>query len=97
MNHINPTHFERIPPLVDGEQGLVNAVIETPRDTRLKFAFEHEFGFWQRPEEQRASNSRVSKIGPAGCRRARDGRLLPAFRFIGLARRVLRFSSAIRM
>jgi inorganic pyrophosphatase len=47
MNHVNPTHFERIPPLVDGEQGLVNAIIETPRDTRLKFAFEHEFGIFK--------------------------------------------------
>ena len=47
MKQINPTHFERIPALVDGDKNVVNAIIETPRDTRLKFAFEPEFGIFR--------------------------------------------------
>jgi len=42
---VNPTHFEHIPSLVKGSGGdLVHAIIETPRNTRVKYAFEPDFG-----------------------------------------------------
>jgi inorganic pyrophosphatase len=47
-NNINPTRFDHIPSLVKGSSGdLVHAIIETPRNTRLKYAFEPDFGVFR--------------------------------------------------
>jgi len=47
--HINATHFEKIPAFAKAKNGekLVHAIIETPRDTRYKFAFDPEFGIFK--------------------------------------------------
>ncbi len=53
MSAIHPTHFERIPTFVEGKAGaakLVHAVVETPRDTRHKYAFEPKFGAFKLKE-----------------------------------------------
>lgn len=51
MTKINATHFERIPPFVAEKPGdVVHAVIETPRNTRLKYAFEPGFGIFKLKE-----------------------------------------------
>lgn len=48
MKSINPTHFERVPTFSsNGDERFLHAVIETPRNTRLKFAFEPEFGLFK--------------------------------------------------
>jgi inorganic pyrophosphatase len=44
---INPTHFENIPAFPKDGGDVVHAIIETPRDTRLKYAFEPKFGVFQ--------------------------------------------------
>lgn len=44
---INPTHFENIPPFDEDEKDVVNAIIETPRNQRQKFAFVSKFGLFQ--------------------------------------------------
>jgi len=50
MPEVNPTHFENIPAFSeqkdDGER-LVNAIIETPRDTSVKYAFEPKYGVFK--------------------------------------------------
>ena len=43
---INPTHFENIPVFAEHEKYVVNAVIETPRNQRHKYAFVAEFGLF---------------------------------------------------
>lgn len=50
MKQINPTNFEAIPAFAnDGKNGdrHVHAVIETPRDTRHKYAFEPKLGLFK--------------------------------------------------
>lgn len=49
MRKINPSHFENIPtfPNADEHKYLINAVIETARDTRHKFAFDPEYGIFK--------------------------------------------------
>ena len=50
MKRINPTNFEAIPAFAsNGKNGrrYVNAVIETPRDTRHKYAFEPKLGLFK--------------------------------------------------
>lgn len=47
MRGIDPTHLERIPAFVgksDNGDCLVHAIVETPRDTSYKFAFEPQYG-----------------------------------------------------
>ncbi|MBV8354977.1 MAG: inorganic diphosphatase [Candidatus Eremiobacteraeota bacterium] len=49
---INPTHFENIPAYADsagshGKERLVNAVIESPRDTRHKYAYVPKLGIFR--------------------------------------------------
>ena len=45
MKAIDPTHFERIPPFAtEDDDRYVHAIVETPRDTPYKFAFEPRFG-----------------------------------------------------
>jgi len=41
---INPTNYDAIPTYADAGQTLVHAVIETPAQTRHKYAFEPKFG-----------------------------------------------------
>lgn len=50
MKPINPTNFEAIPAFADGAKNgkrRVHAVIETPRDTRHKYAFEPKLGLFK--------------------------------------------------
>ena len=48
MVNVNATHLEKIPTFVSKEkEDVVHAVIETPRDTRLKYAFEPDFGVFK--------------------------------------------------
>ena len=50
MKRINPTNFEAIPAFTgNGKNGRqrVHAVIETPRDTRHKYAFEPKLGLFK--------------------------------------------------
>lgn len=50
MKQINPTNFEAIPAFPDGAKNgvrRVHAVIETPRDTRHKYAFEPKLGLFK--------------------------------------------------
>jgi hypothetical protein len=45
MKRINPANFEAIPAFAEGNgRRRVHAVIETPRDTRHKYAFEPKLG-----------------------------------------------------
>ena len=41
---INPTNFDAIPAYADGKEKLVHAVIETPAQTRHKYAFDPRYG-----------------------------------------------------
>jgi inorganic pyrophosphatase len=43
-NQVNPTNYDAIPTYGDGKERLVNAVIETPAQTRHKYAFESKYG-----------------------------------------------------
>lgn len=49
MKQINPTNFEAIPAFPGSKNGAarVHAVIETPRDTRHKYAFEPKLGLFK--------------------------------------------------
>lgn len=49
MKQINPTNFEAIPAFGGSKNGdaRVNAIIETPRDTRHKYAFEPKLGLFK--------------------------------------------------
>lgn len=50
MKQINPTNFEAIPAFPDGKtngERRVHAVIETPRDTRHKYAFGPKLGLFK--------------------------------------------------
>ncbi|HEY1977578.1 MAG TPA: inorganic diphosphatase [Candidatus Baltobacteraceae bacterium] len=50
MKQINPTNFEAIPAFPDGKNSgerRVHAVIETPRDTRHKYAFDPKLGLFK--------------------------------------------------
>jgi inorganic pyrophosphatase len=51
MKQINPTHFEAIPAFVPAngkaERHFVHAIVETPRDTRHKYAFEPKLGIFK--------------------------------------------------
>jgi inorganic pyrophosphatase len=49
MKRINPTNFEAIPAFAPRSNGRrhVHAVIETPRDTRHKYAFEPKLGLFK--------------------------------------------------
>lgn len=45
MPEINPTNLENIPTFAeDGDQPMIHAIVETPRDTRHKYAFDPKFG-----------------------------------------------------
>jgi inorganic pyrophosphatase len=46
MERVNPTHLDNIPafPKHAKDGGVVHAIIETPRDTRQKYAFEPKYG-----------------------------------------------------
>lgn len=44
---INPTHFENIPPFGHDRKDVVNAIIETPRNQRQKYAFVSKYGLFQ--------------------------------------------------
>lgn len=44
---VNATPFEKIPALVEDEKDVVNAVIETPRDQRHKYALEPKYGIFR--------------------------------------------------
>lgn len=43
-NQVNPTNYDAIPSYVKGKERLVHAVIETPAQTRHKYAFDPKFG-----------------------------------------------------
>jgi inorganic pyrophosphatase len=43
-NQVNPTNYDAIPTYADGKGPLVNAVIETPAQTRHKYAFDPKYG-----------------------------------------------------
>lgn len=50
MKSINPTNYEAIPSYASGKTNgsrLVNAVIETPRDIRHKYAFDPKLGIFK--------------------------------------------------
>jgi inorganic pyrophosphatase len=43
-NAVNPTNYDMIPAFVPDEKGVAFAVIETPAQTRHKYAFEPKYG-----------------------------------------------------
>src|SRR5579864_1011449 len=43
---VNPTHFEDIPTFVKSGKYVVNAIVETPRNQRHKYAFVPKYGLF---------------------------------------------------
>jgi len=47
MKRLNATQLQLIPTFADKENGTINMIVETPRNTRHKFAFEPKFGVFR--------------------------------------------------